>query len=445
MNSDDDYECGTLCERNPRTLPLLGYSVVIGLAAGVVTTLYRYVLTYLEEYSGKAYGYISDHVIFVIPAFVLLALAGYGIGVMVEKHRILSGSGIPQVKGVLTGQIKIKWFRTMVGKFIGGCASMLAGLSLGREGPSIQIGASMAQGISDRAAATDEEKRILIASGASAGLAAAFNAPLSGVIFTLEEVFKSFSPLILLTGMIAAVISDSISRLAMGSASIFDFSVTGVQISEYWIILILGVGLGLFGAVYNKVLLYSIKLFEKIKKMRYRPMIVFLIAGVFGLLFPTVICGGDAMINSINVEDTIGFLCIALVLKFLFSMASYGSGAPGGIFFPLLVMGAAFGAIFAQIAIIGFGFDPSIFNNLMVLSMAGLFTAIVRAPITGIVLLVEMTGSFSLILPLSVVAVIAYVTADLCKSEPIYNSLLRNLLKGQKEDQTGKGSEQSSH
>jgi len=432
MKQTDD-ECGnTLCEKNRRTLPLLGYSAVIGLAAGLVTTLYRFALTHLEEYSVKAYGYVSDHILLIIPTFALLALAGYGTGILIDKNRMLSGSGIPQVKGVLMGYFKVNWLSTMIGKFFGGCVSMLAGLSLGREGPSIQIGASMAQGVSDKMAVTDEEKSILVASGASAGLAAAFNAPLSGVMFTLEEVFKSFSPIILLTGMIAAVISDSISRLVMGSASIFNFSVTDIPISEYWMLLILGAALGIFGAVYNKVLLSSIKLFGRIKDRKLRPVIAFLIAGVFGLLFPTVICGGDSMINSISIGSSIGFLCIALVLKFLFSMASYGSGAPGGIFFPLLVMGAAFGAIFAQIFMIGFGLDQSIFYNLIVLAMAGLFTAIVRAPITGIVLLVEMTGSFNLILPLSLVAVVAYVTADLCKSEPIYDSLLRNILKTEK-------------
>jgi len=432
MNPTADECRNTLCEKNRRTLPLLGYSAIIGLAAGLVATMYRFVLTYLEEYSVKAYGYVSDHILLIVPAFALLALAGYGIGILIDKHRMLSGSGIPQVKGILMGYFKMNWLSTMVGKFFGGCVSMLAGLSLGREGPSIQIGASMAQGISDKMAATDEEKSILVASGASAGLAAAFNAPLSGVIFTLEEVFKSFSPIILLTGMVAAVISDSISRLIMGSGPIFNFSVTDIPISDYWAILILGVALGLFGVVYNKVLLLSIKLFEKIKERRLRPMVAFLIAGVFGLLFPTVICGGDSMISSISIGSSIGFLCIALVLKFLFSMASYGSGAPGGIFFPLLVMGAAFGAIFAQIFIIGFGVDQSIFYNLIILAMAGLFTAIVRAPITGIVLLVEMTGSFNLILPLSLVAVIAYITADLCKSEPIYDSLLCNMLRAQK-------------
>jgi H+/Cl- antiporter ClcA len=221
----------------------------------------------------------------------------------------------------------------------------------------------------------------------------------------------------------------------LGSASIFDFSVTAtIPISQYWILLILGVALGVFGAIYNKVLLISVKLFEKIKDRKFRPIIAFLAAGIFGLLFPVVIGGGHSMMDKINIQSGVGFLCAALLLKFLFSMISYGSGAPGGIFFPLLVMGAALGAIFAQISISFFGVDQALFTNLVILAMAGLFTAIVRAPITGIILLVEMTGSFSHFLPLSVVAVVAYIIADLCKSEPVYDSLLHNMIAAQNND-----------
>ncbi|MCL2321692.1 MAG: ClC family H(+)/Cl(-) exchange transporter [Oscillospiraceae bacterium] len=416
-------------------LPILGYSAIIGIAVGLLTCAYRFSLTYMEEFSIAIYGFLSEHMLFIPLAFIILSGMGYCVGILVTKYKIISGSGIPQIKGVLMGHLKSKWLSTIIAKFIGGSVSMLAGLSLGREGPSIQFGASIAQGIGNKLGKTRYEKRILIASGAGAGLAAAFNAPLSGVIFTLEEIFKYFSPLILLTTMVAAVISNSIARLIFGSSAIFNFTFTSeIPLSKYWLLILLGAVLGLFGAIYNKFLLISIRLFNKIKDSKYRIAIAFIIAGLFGLIFPVVLCGGHFMMNSLTIESSLGFLCIAFLMKFLFSMISYGSGAPGGIFFPLLVMGATIGAIFAKISISFFWLGPEFFANIIILAMAGFFTAIVRAPITGMVLLVEMTGSFSHLMPLSVVSLIAFVMADLLKSEPIYDSLLHNLLVAQKSE-----------
>ena len=117
-----------------------------------------------------------------------------------------------------------------------------------------------------------------------------------------------------------------------------------------------------------------------------------------------------------------------LVAKFLFSIISFGSGAPGGIFFPLLIIGGTFGAVFGYISINYLGISSELFNNFIIISMAGYFTAIVRAPITGIILITEMTGSFSNLLSLSIVSIISYIIADALKSEPIYDSLLKNLL-----------------
>ena len=121
-----------------------------------------------------------------------------------------------------------------------------------------------------------------------------------------------------------------------------------------------------------------------------------------------------------------------LLAKFLFSIISFGSGAPGGIFFPLLILGAYIGGAFGMTTVSWLGLDPSLVNNFIILAMAGFFTAIVRAPITGIVLITEMTGTLNHLLSLTVVSVVAYITADLLKSAPIYDSLLERILKKQK-------------
>jgi len=153
-----------------------------------------------------------------------------------------------------------------------------------------------------------------------------------------------------------------------------------------------------------------------------------LTAGALGIVFPFVLGGGHRIVEELTLKNGIMFLLAVFIIKFLFSMISFGSGAPGGIFFPLIVLGATLGAVFASISINHLGVDQELYNNFIILAMAGYFTAIVRAPITGIVLIMEMTGSFTHILSLTVVAVIAYVVADLLKCPPIYEALLENML-----------------
>ena len=208
-------------------------------------------------------------------------------------------------------------------------------------------------------------------------------------------------------------------------------------------LLILGVILGLLGAFYNKVMLKAQELYKKPKCLNEttRLVIAFLAAGVLGLLMPSVLgSGGNLIVSLTDGEMMLQLVILTFVVKFLFSAVSFGSGAPGGIFFPLLILGALVGGAFAMTGVEVFGLDPAYINNFVLLAMAGFFTAIVRAPITGIILLFEMSGSVSQMLSLAIVSVVAYITATLLKSEPIYESLLNRLLDGQKKENESGGS-----
>lgn len=162
--------------------------------------------------------------------FIALGTAGYITGILINKFKMIGGSGIPQVKGIILGYFKNNWLGTLIAKFLGGIISITAGLSLGREGPSIQIGSCVAEGVGNKLASSRQEKKILMASGASAGLAAAFNAPLAGTMFAMEEIFKYFSPVILLSTMVSAVIADYISKLIFGTNPVFLFDLKAVLI-----------------------------------------------------------------------------------------------------------------------------------------------------------------------------------------------------------------------
>lgn len=420
----------SITSQDARKLPILMQSVFIGTLAGGVVVLYRLILTIAESYAFSMYDYVAGHVQLIPILFLGLILAGLLLSYLTKKNRMISGSGIPQIKGILMGYFKSNWLSTLICKFVGGTLAILGGLSLGREGPSIQLGASLAEGIGNKTAHSRMEKKILIASGASAGLAAAFNAPLAGVVFALEEIFKYFSPMILLATTGAAVAADFVSKNFFGLNPVFQFEVTTLLgLKEYWLLIPLGIILGVLGALYNSVLLGTQKIYGKARFLTENNRIVvpFLIAGIFGLAFPYVLGGGHKIFEFLEPETGLTFLAVLLILKFLFSMISFGSGAPGGIFFPLLVLGATIGAIFAKFSILFLDLSPSLFYNIIILAMAGLFAAIVRAPITGIVLIMEMTGSLSHMLSLTIVSMIAFIVADRLKSPPIYDALLDNL------------------
>ncbi len=413
-------------------LTLVFEGVIVGLLSGLLVVLYRFLLEETGILSKNIYFYLTRHHWLIPVWLIILLVIGYILGILIKKEPMISGSGIPQVEGVLLRRLRMNWWKVIIGKFIGGVLSIGAGLSLGREGPSVQIGAAVGQGFSRTFKRIKIEEKYLITSGASAGLAAAFNAPLAGVIFALEEVHKNFSPLVLLSAMSASLTADFVSKKFFGLKPVFNFNRLSVlPLNFYLYLILLGIIIGICGVFFNRTLLKTQDMYAKQKWLpaQFRLLLPLLVAGFLGLLLPQVLGGGHELIVSL-VEDgfTLKVLIILLVVKFLFTMLSYGSGAPGGIFLPLLVIGALTGNIYGNILVKAFHINNEYVNNFIILAMAGYFTAIVKAPITGSILITEMTGSFQHLLALSVVSITSYITADILRSQPIYESLLEKFL-----------------
>lgn len=411
--------------------PLIIKGIFIGIISGLVVSLYRFLIHNAEAISQGIYSFARENLWAIIPLAVALIVMGIFVGYLTKKDPMIKGSGIPQIEGQIEGLFTINWWRVLLIKIIGGTVSIVAGLSLGREGPSIQLGSAAAEGFAKGIKAKDDEKIHMITCGASAGLAAAFNAPLAGMVFALEEVHKNFSPTVLLSALAASVAGDVVSKSLFGTMPVFNgWILTEFPLKHYLMLPVLGIILGICGWFYNKTLLGTQKLYKKIntKHTEFVMIIPFLFAGIAGLFMPDILGGGGRIISSlINKEYAITYILILLLAKFIFSMISFGSGAPGGIFFPLLVLGGLVGTIFGYIAIEYFGVSEVFYLNFLFLGMVGMFTGIVRAPLTGIILIVEMSGSITQMLSLSVVALFAYLAAEFLGSKPIYDSLLDNI------------------
>ena len=408
------------------TLVLEG--ILVGIAAGLVTVLFRIVLEKADLLRQGAGKYIGENSWFFPVWMALLLGAAALVTLLLKWEPLISGSGIPQVEGELQGGLRQTWWRVLLAKLTGGVLSIGAGLSLGREGPSIQLGAMAGKGVSRLSRRHRTEEKMLMTCGASAGLAAAFNAPFAGVLFSLEELHKNFSVEVLLSAMSASITADFISRNVFGLKPVFDFSAAQMMpLKDYWMVLVLGVLLGLAGVLYNFCVKKSQDLYGKIPWPFVRILIPFVLAGILLIVFPAVLGGGHNLVEQVSGHMGLQALLVLFVLKFLYSMVSFGSGAPGGIFLPLLVLGAVVGGTFSG-ALELCGFTPQL-ENFVILGMAGMFSAIVRSPVTGIILISEMTGSFSHLLTLSLVSLTAYAVADLMHSKPVYDMLLSRLLK----------------
>lgn len=413
------------------TLVLEG--ILVGVFSGLIVVFYRFVLEKVEHFSTKNYSFLSNNHTFLPLWFITLALIAFIVRCIIKKEPMTKGSGIPQVEGVLLHQLEMNWWRVIVGKFIGGFLALGAGLSLGREGPSIQLGAAAGQGVSRLLNRPKIEEKYLITGGASAGLAAAFNAPLAGVMFSLEETHKNFSPLVLVTAMSAALTADIVSKEFFGMKPILAFrQLTIIPLEYYLLLALLGVILGIFGVLFNFFLLKAQDFYAWLKWVPdyCKLLIPFILAGIIGLFYPQVLGGGSGLILSLTGSGILFKMALVLLLiKFAFTMLSYGSGAPGGIFLPMLAIGALIGYLYGNILALYFDVNSIYIANFIVLAMAGYFTAVVRAPITGCILISEMTGSLNHLLSLTFVSIFAFVTADLLRSKPVYESLLERILK----------------
>ncbi|WP_396022423.1 ClC family H(+)/Cl(-) exchange transporter [Bombilactobacillus folatiphilus] len=408
---------------------LIFQGFLVGIVTGIVVSLFRLCI---EKLLGLVQiSYIHGHVkTFCLMLVVNLVLTIF-VGWLIKSEPHIAGSGIPEVEGQLQGKFTFHWWPILWKKFIAGVLSIGSGLFLGREGPSIQLGAAVGQGIASSFKQHGSKNRALIAAGATGGLAAAFNAPIAGTMFVLEEIYHNFSPLIWLTSLSSAIGANFVSLKIFGEVPILHMVYNHpLPVNLYGHLLLLGSILGLLGFVYQRVLLMMPKLYQLTKLPRaFQGVIPFVLVIGIGFWQPKLLGGGNNLVLALGEHHfVLTSLLIILVVRFLFSMISYGSGLPGGIFLPILSLGAVIGAIYAGI-MIRLGWLPRIYlTNLIIFSMAGYFAGISKAPFTAILLVTEMVGNLTNLMAMAILTLVAYLVVDWLGGAPIYESLLQRMI-----------------
>lgn len=436
MNKKTDNLLELLVDKRRFSLRLLLEGLAIGLGAGISISVFRYLLAGSEILRPVIYHNLREALAdgqwqwlaLYILSFIIIA---YLLKLIVAREPMCTGSGIPQIKGILQGDMSMRWFSVLWSKIIGGVLAIGAGMSLGREGPSVQIGACVGQGLSQTSRRTGFESRILMTAGAGAGLAAAFNAPLAGVIFGLEEMQKTISPALLLTGITASITAATVTEVVFGMSPVFSMGyLLPLPLNLFDVLVAAGIVIGLLGRLFNIALAYSLNTYSRLGLSGMKkPLVPLVLAGILGFVLPEILGGGNLLVDSLVVTDyTIGFLCFLFVGKFLFTMICFGSGVPGGIFLPMLVLGAAGGAVLAKLLVLAGLLPAMYYADIIVFGMAAYFSSVVKSPVTGSILILEMTGSFQHMLALLVVSLTAYVISDLTGGRPVYDELLDRAL-----------------
>ena len=299
--------------------------IMVGIFAGLMVCLYRFLLYGSESVLRNYLSIINGNLLYTLLFFIALAIMGLLIDFIIKWERDSAGSGIPQVYAEVKGHMEANWLKVLISKIAAGVITALGGLSLGPEGPSVQIGGMAGKGIAKlfKGSKTDELRLILV--GSAVGITAAFNAPLAGVIFVLEEINHGFDKTLVFIALVSAIVSDFISKIIFGQQTILSFPVLNIPLEYYWILIILGVFIGLLGYIYNVGMIKSSEVMDNLKIPSWlKFVLVFMISGVVALTIPEISDGGHFMMDMLDVAiPSLGVLVLLLVLKYLFSMFSF--------------------------------------------------------------------------------------------------------------------------
>lgn len=410
-------------------------SLLAGAGAGLLGAVFRLSLDQADRFRNALIAWAQGEEL--LGCLLVVATCAGATGLAAWLVRRFSpqaeGSGIPHVEAVARGELPAAPYRLVPVKFFGGLLAIGSGLALGREGPSVQMGASLAHFVGKLFRRNEDDCRTLLAAGAGAGLATAFNAPIAGAAFVLEELARRFDTRITIATLGASAGAIAVARVLLGNAP--DFQVEQLPYPGFGTVVVhlaLGSVAGLLGVVYNHAILAILAAMEQIRRspVELRAALVGAAVGITAWFAPSWVGGGDAITQrTLAGTEALAILPLIFLFRFALGVVSYAARTPGGLFAPILVLGSQSGLLFGILCNQWFPSaapDPTV---LAVVGMAAFFSAVVRAPLTGIVLTMEMTASFTSLLPMLAACFAAMLVPHLLRNAPIYDSLRERTLK----------------
>lgn len=422
------------------TLPALFYCIIAGIFTGFLISVYTFCAGFLYSSSVKIYSLVRDNPAYIPLLMLGLLILGTLSATLIKKVPEVKGSGIPRTEGILRGLLTFKWLRVILGTIVGSFLSFFGGLSLGHEGPSVQLGAATAEGANALLHSKYAWRRYVSTGGASAGIGVAFGAPITGIIFAIEEVQKQFNPLLLLSAVVTsfmAVLTAQICKPVFGYEEFYFGFITHIAtipVNFLWMMLIVAVIIGLCAVLFNASMLIK-PLFKSNKYSPYFKIIsVFLISGAFGLIWTESLGGGYGLIKAVAQADiSLKMIVVFLLIKFLLVILGYRSGATGGLFVPMLCLGALLGGLMGKMCI-AMGLPQEYYETVVMICTVALMGATIRTPFTALILLTETTRATSGFLGAAIVIFVSCIVAEICMRKPLYDRLLENEIENFNKD-----------
>jgi chloride channel protein, CIC family len=360
---------------------------------------------------------------------VLLPVAGsLGIGYLLYRYfPNARGSGVPQTKAALFARGGYITLRTVLGKFFCTSATLASGIPLGREGPSVQVGAGIASVLGRFLGLSTEQVKKLIPVGAAAAIAAAFNTPLAAVLFSLEEITGDLYAPVMGAVVLASATAWIVLRMILGDHPLF--RVPQYQLgrpAELAVYAVLGVAGGVVSATFTKILLGIRARFLRLplKTVWFQPVAGGLVVGLMGWFVPQVLGVGYGYVGeALNGRMTFQLMALLVVLKLIAVTTSYATGNAGGIFGPSLFIGAMLGGTVGTVAHHFFPLYTATPGAYALVGMGAVFAGVVRTPMTSVLMIFEMTQDYAVIVPLMIANLVSLFIASQLQHEPIYEAL----------------------
>ncbi len=423
--------------------PAFIFGAITGLLTALVVIAYKLVAKHVIEGSQNFYMFLKDNLYFIPLVLAIFYVIALLFSYIYKKEPRTSGSGIPSAIAVLRGIVTLKWLRTLIGVFFMSMTSFLIGVPLGNEGPSVLMGTAIGKGsVKTLAKRHPAWSRYAMTGGACAGFAVATGASVSGILFAIEEAHQRISPMILLVGAIAVlfaqVVCEFLCPLLGISTSLFpNLVLANLAIKDVWLSLLVGVLIGFFAVVFLKYYHIINKFFNvKLKKISHTIKIffVFAITLVFGLISFSFISTGHEMFSLILKENVMIYgLVILLLVRMTLTLFANTNKLTGGVFVPILALGAIMASILAKSLESLFGLSNEYYTIIIVLGISSCISAMMKMPLTAIVFSMEALGGVNNILHIIIAVAVSYIITEIFKTKGINDGIIKNIIKRQEE------------
>lgn len=412
--------------------PSVIYSSIVGAITGVIVVLYRFFAVKIIACSEQIYTLLSQNPIYIPIGVLAVIMIVLIISLLYRYLPDVKGGGIPTAIALLRGAITFKWFRNLIGVIISSLTTFFVGVPLGNEGPSVLLGTAVGRGSYKLTAKAHKAwNRYIMTGGAAAGFTSAVGAPMSGILFVVEEAHQTISPMIVTVALFSVLVSTLVSRLLCPLLNLpigmfGEFSPLKLTLSEFWIPIVIGLAIGLFSVAFIK--LYYLQnniLNKKLKKVKsiYKIGVIFLITFVVGIFSFDFISTGHELIVDIT-ERNFPMYMLLLILLFrtiMISSASSG-GVTGGMFLPVLTMSSLVAMMVAKI----FGFGTEYYTLIVALGMAAGLGGMTKSPLTATVFAIEALGCFNNIPYVLIAVTVSFIVTELFRATSINETIVKN-------------------